>query len=217
MPLQGTVQKAASAIIGFDCNQPLTALECKAFKEAGMDFCIRYVPRTASLMSGNLTYEEAGIILASGLAISAVQHVPLPNWMPTGELGSRYGAFASQYAKNTVGLPEGMVLWLDLESVSTAATPQDVIDYCSSWYASVFRDGYVPGLYVGWQPGLNGEGLYNLPFKHYWRAYNADFTPDPRGYQLIQHTQKTLGNVTYDPNTTQEDKMGDSLLWAAPQ
>ena len=216
MPLQGTIQKALPGLSGFDLNQPITANEAAAFKEAGHSFCVRYIPRTSALMTGNLSYEEAEVILASGLSLSAVQHVPLPNWMPTGALGAQYGAFAASYAKNTVGLPEGMVLWLDLESVSTAATPEDVIGYCTEWFNAIQEAGYIGGLYVGWQPGLDGPQLYNLPFKHYWSAYNADFTPSPRGYQLIQHTQKTLNGIAFDPNVTQTDNNGDSVIWISP-
>lgn len=216
MPLQGTVTKAREGLTGFDVNQPLSALECNSFRRAGYAFCIRYIPRTSALMTGNLSYEEAELILASGLALSVVQHVPLPSWMPTAALGAQYGSFAASYAKNTVGLPEGMILWLDLESVSKSATSEEVIGYCTEWFNAVQSVGYIGGLYVGWEPGLNGQQLYDLPVKHYWRAYNADFTPSPRGYQMIQHTQKTLNGVAFDPNTTQADQLNECVVWLAP-
>jgi hypothetical protein len=216
MPLQGTVQKASQGLQVFDVNAPLTALQAKEFKEAGFVGAIRYLPRTSALMSGNLTYEEATLILASGLCLSAVQHVPLPDWLPTPELGSQYGGFAASYAKNTVGLPSGMVLWLDLEMVSKEATSEDIIGYCNNWASAVTEGGYLPGLYVGFQTGLSPEQLYaNLSFTHYWRAYNGGSVA-VRGYQLIQHDQKTLDGIEYDPSTTQNDNLLDSVIWLAP-
>jgi hypothetical protein len=217
MPLQGTPQKAKQGLQVFDVNQPLTALEAQAFKEAGFAGCVRYLPRTSALMSGNLTYEEAAIILGTGLSLSAVQHCPLDNWLPTPELGTQYGSFAASYAKKTVGLPEGIVLWLDLEMVSKAATTEDVLGYCDAWYTNVLAEGFIPGLYIGWQPGASMLDLsHNTRFQHYWRGYNADPLPG-RGYQLIQHDQKELNGIAYDPSTTQNDNLLDSLVWLAPK
>jgi len=72
--------------------------------------------------------------------------------------------------------------------------------------------GYVPGVYVGYDTMLTSMQLYNLPFGHYWRAYNGPQVAT-RGFQLIQKTQKTVGGVTIDPDVTQNDNMGDTVLW----
>jgi hypothetical protein len=207
--------KQATAGAGFDVNQPLSGAQSAAFKTAGMDFCIRYLPRTPALFRGNLTAAEIEIILSAGLALMAVQHCPNPGWEPTGALGLEYGTYAAQYAKE-IGLAPGINLWLDLEGVGPLVKAEDVIAYCQAWYTAVSVAGYVPGIYVGWNVALSDEQLYELPFAHYWRAYNCDQNIPTRGYQIIQHPQKTLDGVTYDPNTIQADLKGSLPVWLTP-
>lgn len=211
--LPGAVQNAPAGLTGFDVNQPLSAGHAQNLKNEGYDFCIRYIPRTASLTHNNLTNAEALNILNAGLALMAVQHVALPGWAPTADLGAAYGGYAATYAQQTVGLPQGLNIWLDLEEVAADSSPADIVAYCQAWYAAVDSAGYIPGLYAGYGTGLTPQQLYNtLSFKHYWRAYNG---PDvaTRGYQLIQKTEKTVGGITIDPNVTQNDNLGDTVLW----
>jgi|ERR1700748_219143 len=211
-----TIAFAPAGSRGFDCNQPLSRSQAMMFAEAGYSFCIRYLPRTSSLLNGNLTIVEIQSILAANLSLMAVQHCPLPNWKPTGLLGTQYGQYAGQYASE-IGLPQGINLWLDLEEVAAESSDQDVIDYCNNWAVEVSGHGYIPGLYVGYHPGLSNDQLYfDLSIKHYWRAYNADNEISTRGYQLVQHPQQKLDNIAFDPNTTQIDKMGDSVIWLSP-
>lgn len=200
---------------GFDVNQPLTAVQACNFKDAGYAFCIRYLPRTAALIQGNLTAAEITILHGAGLAIGAVQHVAEPGWQPSAALGSEYGLFAASYAE-MIGIPKGINLWCDLEDVAGDSTVQDVIDYCTSWFKSVQGSGYDPGLYCGWNMELDPQQLYDLPFKHYWKAYNYDDGVATRGFQLIQHPQQTLEGITYDPNISQPDELGDSAIFWNP-
>jgi len=213
LPLPGTVQTAAANLTGFDVNQVLTAAQALSLKNAGYDFCIRYIPRTATLISGNLTNAEAINILNAGLALMAVQHVALPGWAPTASLGTAYGSYAATYAMQAVGLPAGMNIWCDLEEVAPASAPADVIAYCQAWYQAVYAAGYVPGIYVGYGVVLNEQQLYsNLSFQHYWRAYNGPLVAT-RGYQLIQKTEVTVHGITIDPDVTQNDNLGGAVLW----
>jgi Domain of unknown function (DUF1906) len=209
------VKQATPLMKGFDVNQNLSMAEAANFFEQGFQFVVRYIPRTAALVAGNLTPPEIISILNSGLALSVVQHVSEDNWMPTGELGTSYGEYASTYAKK-IGLPAGMHIWLDLEMVNTSATVEDVKDYCQNWYNEVQATGYLAGLYVGWQVILTPGQLYDLPFKAYWRGYNADIPVATRGYQILQSTQKTLNGITYDPNTVQKDELGDLPMFLFP-
>jgi hypothetical protein len=213
--LPGAIQPAPAGKTGFDVNQVLGAGQALGFKNAGNDFCIRYVPRTAALAAkpGNLTNEEALDILGAGLALMAVQHVAETPWYPNTNLGTAYGNFAATYAAETVGLPPGMNVWCDLEEVPSSVAPADVIAYLQAWYYAVHAAGYVPGLYVGYGTQLTADQLYNnTSFQHYWRAYNGDPVAT-RGFQLLQKTQKTLGAICYDPDVTQADNDGDSALW----
>lgn len=215
-PLPGTVQQGAPGISGFDINSVVSAAQAVNFKNAGYDFCIRYVPRTAALAAGNLTNAEALNILNAGLALMAVQHVANDGWNPTADLGTAYGSYAATYASDVVGLPPGMNIWLDLEGVAQDTDPADVIAYCQAWYQEVNNAGYVPGIYVGWQAILSPAQLYNdLSFQHYWRAYNYDDGVAVRGFQLLQKTQVEVGGVWIDPDITQNDELGGAVLWLA--
>lgn len=156
-----------------------------------------------------------GVILGAGLSLMAVQHCPTEGWDPSAELGQVYGQYGSSYAE-AIGLPKGINLWLDLETPSTAATGQEVMSYANAWFSTVEAAGYVPGVYLGYGLPLGPEQLYKgLSFSHYWKAYNG---PDLaiRGYEIVQHTQKELNGVSYDPNTISIDNLGGLPICASP-
>lgn len=216
--LSGTAQAAPSGVKGFDANTVITAEQADAFWNAGFRFALRYVGRT-QMASHDLSADEAAMLLAKGFALMPVQHVLGGEWMATGDLGTEYGANAAKFSQQ-IGFPPGVNVWLDLESVSTEAAAADVIAYCNNWHAEVAAAGYVPGVYIGWQPGLSGQQLYNdLKFQHYWAAYNVDgvSTPRPRGYQLIQSSGGgTIGSLStdvYDVDTTRTDDEQGTVLW----
>lgn len=216
--LSGTAQAAPAGVKGFDANTVITSDQAQAFWDAGFRFALRYVGRT-QMASHDLTTAEAELLLSHGFALMPAQHVLAGEWMPTADLGTEYGANAARFSQQ-IGFPPGVNVWLDLESVSTQAASADVIAYCGNWYAQVAGAGYVPGVYVGWQPGLTGQQLYSaLKFQHYWAAYNVDGVsrPKPRGYQLVQSsgsgTIGSLGTDVYDVDETYVDAMGGQVLW----
>jgi hypothetical protein len=216
LALPGNIQAAPAGLAGFDVNQPLTAAQALGFKNAGYAFCIRYVPRTPDLQAGNLTNAEAVDILSAGLALMPVQHVALPGWAPTTNLGTMYGNYAATYAKQVVGLPPGLNLWCDLEGVAPGTTAQNVVNYCQAWHYAVHSAGFVPGIYVGYDVVLTPAQLNDeLSFQHYWRAYNGPEVAT-RGFQLIQQLEKKLNGIEFDPDVAQVDELGDSVLWLAP-
>jgi hypothetical protein len=218
--LPGSVQRAPAGLKGFDANTPLTASTAAAFYAAGYRFCVRYVGRT-QMASYDLTAAEAQTILESGLALMIVQHVLEPGWSPTQSLGMEYGANAAAFSKQ-IGVPAGVNVWCDLEGVSTSSAASDVAAYCNAWAAEVSAAGYLPGLYIGWEPGLSGSQLYDLAFDHYWGAYNVDGVskPSPRGFQLQQKEGSggTIGGVStesYDDDWTELDGEGGTPFWQA--
>lgn len=217
MTLQGSVQNAPAGIRGFDANAVISSSVARQFVDAGYQFCVRYVGRT-QMASHDLSAAEAQTLLDAGLALMPVQHVEAGEWAASAALGAEYGANAAQFV-TAIGFPPGVNVWLDLESVSTQAATADVEAYCRTWYSAVAGAGYVPGVYIGWQPGLNGNQLYALPFQHYWAAYNVDgvSTPHPRGYQLVQSSGSgnvgTLSTDVYDVDETRVDAMGGQVLW----
>jgi len=213
LSLPGNIGEAPNGVAGFDVNQVLTEAQAQDFATAGYAFCIRYVPRKPQLQAGNLTHAESLDILNAGLALMAVQHVELPPWRPNTNLGTLYGQYAATYASDIVALPPGMNLWCDLEGIAPGTPVQDVIAYCQAWYYAVHHAGYIPGIYVGYDVILTPDQLYNdISFQHYWRAYNGPEVAT-RGFQLIQKTEKKLGDITFDPNVAQTDDLGDSALW----
>jgi hypothetical protein len=216
--LSGTAQAAPAGVKGFDANVTITSDQADAFWGDGFRFALRYVGRT-QMASHDLTASEAAMLLARGFGLMPVQHVEGGEWMADGDLGTEYGANAARFSQQ-IGFPPGVNVWLDLESVSTSAAESDVIAYCNNWYAQVAAAGYVPGVYIGWQPGLSGSQLYaSLEFQHYWAAYNVDgvSSPKPRGYQLVQSCGPgnvgSLDTSVYDENTTHVDGEGGEVLW----
>lgn len=208
---------AGSGQLGFDVDQPLSVGQAAAFKAAGYEFCLRYAPRQLDNNRNNLTNPERDRILQAGLSLIVVQHVALDNWQPNAELGKQYGEYVSNYCLKTVQLLKQVGVFLDLEMVNPSSTVADVIGYATGWWNAVNAAGYTPGLYVGYQPGLNASELYkNLPFKSYWKAYNYDDGVAVRGFQMIQEPQKELNGISFDPNRTQVDNLGDSLIWLSP-
>src|ERR1700760_30601 len=127
-----TVKQVAPGMAA-DVNQPFSYHHAVAFKSAGYDTIIRYIPRTQALAKDNLTAQEINDLLNAGLNVSAVQHCPMPGWDPSAELGEVYGKYCAQYCKE-IGLPPGMHVWVDLETPSTAATAQECVDYAKAWY-----------------------------------------------------------------------------------
>jgi hypothetical protein len=203
---------------GFDTNTPLTARLAQAFKSAQYDFVGRYCWRK-SHNRWDLSTAEAQIILDAGLALFPVQHVhpdseKAHGWQPDADLGLEYGNTAAEHCQ-LIGLPAGGNVFLDLEGVGPDVDEEDVIAYCNTWHARVAEAGYVPGLYVGFNPGLGPRALYRaLRFTHYWGAYNDQNVPIVRGFQMQQHERKISDipagvprDFAFDTNTVQLDRL----------
>lgn len=216
MPLSGTARKASPGAKGFDIDAPLTAAHCGAMLGSGYVFCLRYISRGTE-RPRDLNAAEAQVILGSGLALMPVQHFSGEDWSPSGSLGTTYGQAAAANV-TAIGFPPGVNVWVDIEGVATGTNTQDVIDYANNWFDAVTAAGFVPGLYVGPGVGLTPAQLYSaLKMKHYWRA-GAGSTPivATRGIQMQQSLPKTVNGLSIDEDTTQDDAMGDGVLWLTP-
>lgn len=215
MPLPGNVVAAAPGLHGIDANTVLNATSCAAIKAAGFSFCIRYVSRQATLPPGDLSTQEATVILNAGLGLMPVQHVAQAGWSPSQALGTTNGQNAATHVRN-IGFPPGVNVWLDLEGVKTSATHKSVIDYCNAWFAEVKNADFVPGVYIGARAILTGDEMFwRLQTKHYWKS-GSTVPPIPqRGYQLIQKiiANDKVGGVSIDRNLTQNDAFGDAVQW----
>ena len=232
MPLSGTVKSPGAAdILGLDFNadgQSMTPKRAKAFHDFGYRYCLRYVPRekTAGTVGFDLKAAEAAFLLEAGFALMAVQHFKSEaGWVPTPDLGKRYGAFAAEWAREKIGFPPGVCVFLDLEAVKAGTPKQDILDYCLEWHAQVKAAGFAPGLYLGDGARLKGKEIAeNLPFEHYWLAFNEDFDIPGRGFQLKQvavgassplRPPGTQG-FRFQADKTRIDQKGGTVKWLAP-
>ncbi len=212
MSLPGQIENAIPSVPGFDCTTVLSASVAQQFYQQGYKFCLRYLSRGPEA-SGDLTEAEATGILNAGLALMPVQHAHPARWVPTQLLGQQDGQDAAANA-HTIGFPDGVNVWCDLEGVNSSSTHQDVIDYCTAWYNAVAAAGYTPGLYVGAGQLLTGAELYSLPFQHYWRS--PSLVPDVqiRSYQVFQLSPSVKVNgIPVDLDVTKNDKKEGTAQW----
>ncbi len=220
--LPGTVVAAPPGAPGFDCNTVLTASSAASFVDAGFDFAVRYVPRTfvatPGNAQGNLTTSEAEAILGAGLALMVVQHVASAGWTPSQSLGDSYGSYAVANAQE-IGLPPGMILWVDLEGVASGTPTSTTTAYCQAWADHVSAAGYVPGVYIGANTGLNASEIEALPFDYYWQSGSTVPALSQTGYCMVQSISSSyvIDGVAYDLDVVQRDLDGKTPVWLAPQ
>lgn len=212
--LNGKIKSAPVWASGFDTDTVLTALSASALAVAGYTFCARYLSLEFGQRPGDLSQDEAQIIIDAGLGLFAVQHVPSAGWVPDPMLGVRHGLSAASNATEA-GLPFGTCVALDLEGVAESAASIDVAAYCHYWYQEVYASDYLPMLYVGANQPLTGPELYDLPFERYWRSASAVPNIPHRGYCLVQGVSRTVQGVNIDPDTAYLDNEGCGLVWAA--
>lgn len=206
--------------VGCDTDAKLTATSARAIRAAThngapIEFVARYVG-ISSEGKGDLDPEETSAILAAGLLLLVVQHVRMPGWTASGQLGALDGGFA---ARNAVlaGYPPGMLdadgralsLVLDLEGVRNSGA--DVADHCNEWARVVRGVGYSPVLYVGYACGLTPAELYALPgFDRYW----SDAGPrsvTTRSFAMKQGPTVNAGGVRVDIDVAGPDELGGTL------
>jgi hypothetical protein len=188
MLLDGHVFTAPHGTRGFDVNEIIKPAHAAAFFAHGYRFCLRYVRRD-QYNPHDLTYQEAAGLLKAGLGLMIVQHVESEkSWLPTVDKGKAFGDMAVSEVER-IGVPPGVMVWCDLEGVDVDIPAEQVADYCDKWHSVVAGAGYLPGLYVGNNAGLNRTQLYELRFTHYWGAYNLNEDEEParRGLQMRQH------------------------------
>lgn len=210
--LNGIVRAAPAGALGFDTDTALTTSTAAAFRAGGFRFVVRYLSRGTEA-SGDLSSSEAQTILDAGLALMAVQHVSGEGWTPTAALGTQYGQSAASNARK-VGLPAGMNIWLDLEGVNSTATSADVTAYCEAWFSALTAAGYVPGLYVGSNCGLDSSQLGALSVQYFWRAA-SNVPVVTGGFCMVQTISSSyvLDDVSYDQDVTETDGNGQTPLW----
>lgn len=210
------VEPAKAGAHGFDASTTISRAKAIALKQAGFAFAIRYLTRKAAPPPGDLSKAEVAAILDAGLALMAVQHVEsVTSWVPTPAKGIEYGANAAAHAK-AVNLPAGTAVFVDLEGVSPAVPPADIIAYCNNWHAQVQAAGYAPGIYVGANCGLSSDQLYHqLKMKYYWKS-GSHVPPIPyRGYCMVQTIiqNDVVAGIGIDRDVITPDAFGVTPPW----
>lgn len=213
--LPGSIVAATSGSIGFDCDVSLNAASVKAFVSDGFKFVVRYLSLGSTQHSNDLSVTEAAAILENGLALMAVQHVMLSEWSPTKTLGVSNGTNAANNALS-IGLPNNVTVWLDLEGINSNSSAADVIEYCNSWFSAVTSAGYLPGLYVGANCILNSNELYyDLNVSRYWKSGSNTPTVAVRGFCVVQTINNSFvhDGISYDKDIIQTDNNGNTPNW----
>lgn len=217
--LTGVVQPAVPALQGFDTTARVTPSAARAFRSQGFAFCIRYLSRTAPRAEGDLSATEAEDILGGGLSLMAIQHASRARWIPTAALGAQYGQAARENAQS-VGLPSGMNIWLDLEGVRAGVAGEEVIAYCNAWFDAVTTAKYRPGIYIGSECGLSDHELFwRLKTQHYWRSGSQIPDVPHRGYQIIQRISPApdiVNGIAIDRDVSLKDELQGTPFWLSP-
>ncbi len=182
---------------GFDTVARLTEEQAIAFARDGFAFCVPY------LDSADAAY--IAMLTNSGLAVMATSYSRESGWTVTADEGATTGAFMTRRAKECGFLP-GVNVYLDLEGMSDATSPEDANSYVRLAAAPLEGSGFVPGAYVGDSLPLDATALYRLPVRGYWRSMSSVPTPSNVGYQLYQlYDTQTVHGVSVDIDVSQRD------------
>jgi len=190
---------------GFDASTYIPPAAAAQFAAAGYRFRIGYLRRdkhvneAPDLSDGPLTWpvsfsrQELAEHLNAGLLVSLVQFARFNGRSYLGDESGRELGEAAAYNAESLGAPKGCTLWVDAEW-DDAPPDSIVMVYLIAWGLAVYRAGYRPGIYEGYE-GLTGEQWYSLPkYQAYWRsAMKHMAAPDPRGwncYQGWEHSPK---------------------------
>lgn len=128
----------------------------------------RYISLGKGESSGDLSKTELNNLTIVGWKVGVVQHAYSEGTVLTASLGSTAGSNAV-YNANSIGVPSGAYLWLDIEDYSSSS---NVYGFCEA----VFNSQYFPALYYG-APGLDATQveylLNNVYFEAAWAGCGA--------------------------------------------
>lgn len=172
--------------LGYDCVTAMDAGRAQALKAAGMSFCVRYL--------GSITATEMQVILDAGLLLSLVTYAD--QWSPS----------ATVSELTALGVPSGVTIWLDVESVKEdAATVTNAIN---AWADAVSAGGWQPGLYVGAAQPLSAEELYQLRVVRYWKSM-SQVVELQCGWSMVQlYKTTTIAGTEVDVDVVSYDYQG---------
>lgn len=171
-----------------------TADKAEALKAAGVEFVVQYL--------GSVTHPIVQTILDADLAFSPVTYA------------NRFDGPTTVRELSLLGLPPGVTVWLDVESVE-ALNPIALQAKINAWAGAVIAAGYMPGLYVGPGSVLTSFELYRLRVVRYWRCgarildRSGQLAEPGCGFCMDQlFPSITTGGLWTDLDVVQEDFRG---------
>ena len=189
------VRELVPGQIGVDLDSPLSAKQCHDLQAArACSFAVRYL--------SELTAIEAEAITGAGWGLMGVTH---PRATVSGTFGDADGVSSASHAR-AVGLPQGIHLWLDLESWQG-----DAVGYVNAWAAQVKTAGYLAGLYNGFAASpLNPDELFDLAVTGYWESCSEVPVVAHAGYMMNQLTPPDLviAGTLVDLDVVRGDRKG---------
>jgi hypothetical protein len=120
-------------------------------------------------------------------------------------------------ARATVlGIPKGVVLWLDVEGLAAATSIPDLIAKINRWADAVALAGWIPGGYFADRTLLTSAELYALRIVRYWRGAarivdrHSDLAEPACGWVLEQLTPANhpFGGTLIDFDVSRTDFRG---------
>lgn len=185
---------------GVDTDTQVSVSFAQILANNRFDFVVRYL--------SDVTSDELVTILDAGLGLSLVTHARALGWTPSAELGASDGA-ADVAKLKALGIPEGMVVWIDLEGSGGDAT--DTAAWVNARSKALVDAGYIAGLYVGNLCVLDAQQLYELPYvTRYWSAFNFGIPQPSCGFCQIQlyPPDMVVGGLEVDLDFVQQDYHG---------
>jgi hypothetical protein len=199
-----------------DIDVRLNPLLLKHVLAAGFAGVARYVPLPGVNGTKDIHQDEVDAIMETGLGLLLVQHVRFPHWDPRDHAGAADAQVAVQFAKQAGYLP-GAHIFVDLEGI-VPGTGKATKAFTEAWAATIRDAGYLAGCYVGFDVPLNPQELFDL---HGINSYWSDAGPRlvaERGFAIKQHAPIAIDDISFDPDTIQADRKGETPIWmiAAP-
>lgn len=193
---------------GIDTVTTIGSAVAIALAAAHIDFVVRYL--------GGITEQELEGVLSSGLGLELVTYSRAPGWLPNAGMGTSDGNTDVSRLK-ALGVPAGMLLWLDLEGSGGSAA--DTSAWIEARAAAVVAGGYEAGLYVGDGCVLDAAELYAIPnVTRYWRAFNQGIPEPACGFaqQQLYEPEQTLCGLSVDYNVAARDYRGRAPTMLIP-
>lgn len=180
-----------------------TMLQADLLRQSGMEFFVGYL--------GAVTPKILERVLTSGMSFMPVT------------TGGAYDGPTAVAQLQTLDLPHGTTVWLDLEGQNAIDTPDpQLMAKIDAWAVAVENAGYEPGLYVGSPQPLSSEELWSLKVRRYWNALSSERDREGRlaeprcgwaMYQVYPSVVWRRTNVLLDVDVISADYMKRLPTW----